>query len=157
MRFIECSTGRKRREEGKATALEMLLDRQNSSKYFTRNHVESKIPIIYFISKIHFMYKDTETETLMSIKCQQPVEHFARIRMHRLACWDEEPPALLRRTENELRGAGESWGNVKAGNSAHCTQHTSYQTVAHGTARRHSTRIIWRGFGKADLEDLHCF
>lgn len=86
MRFIECSTGRERREEGKATALEMLLDRQNSSKYFTRNHVESKIPIIYFISKIHFMYKDTETETLMSIKCQQPVEHFARIRMHRLAC-----------------------------------------------------------------------
>lgn len=52
------------------------------------------------------MYKDTGTETLMSIKCQQPVEHFARIRIHLLACWHEESPALLRRTENELRGGG---------------------------------------------------
>lgn len=34
------------------------------------------------MSEIHFMYKDTETETFMFIKCQQLIKHFARRQTH---------------------------------------------------------------------------
>lgn len=36
------------------------------------------------MSKIHFMYKDTEIETFMFIKCQQRDKHFARRQTHLL-------------------------------------------------------------------------